>query len=207
MRRLIVPAMLIVTGALAALALAAPASEAGGGGHGGCVPRDGTGDSVVIQNSCYTPAVLYVQPGATVSWTNEDGAGHNVMLFNGELLGEQDKFFQGNQYGLMQGESFSYMFDAPGLIPYYCSIHPSMIGVVAVGDPASQAFGAGLTVQTGKESPQAIAQPPGSSEGKGQVPAAGVSWGEAAVGLGLFGGLLVGLVAVGGGLRLQRRAR
>ena len=215
MRRLIVPAVLIVTGALGALAFAAPAIEAGGGGHGGCAgpPRDGAGQHVTIANNCYSPAVLYAQPGESVTWVNQDDYGHNVVTFDGELLGDQKQFFQGGHSGLMKGDKLTYTFYEPGLYAYYCSIHPSMLGVVAVGDPASPEFGAALTVQAPQQRLQTVAQHqpdathatvsglPGKMDGQ---QAGGVRWAEAALGLGLFGGLLVGLVAVGGGLRSRR---
>jgi plastocyanin len=207
MRRLIVPALLSIGGALLAVAVGTPVIEAGGGGHG-CVraPRDGTDEPVVINESCFTPAVLYVEPDTTVEWQQQDFVPHNVTFFNGDVAGEDHE--------LNDGDTVSQTFDAPGVYAYYCTVHPSMLGVVVVGDPASSEFGAALALQTSdsqsqatleNETPPSWAKVTGSAEGVGND--SGARWGEAAIGLGLFGGLLVGLVAVGGGIKLHRRAR
>ena len=193
MRRLLFAVGILVSGAVAALAFAAPAIEAGGGGHGGCMspPRDGTGDAVEIRNACYTPAILYAEPGTTVTWTNRDLDFHNVTLLDGKPLGGTDQLAQGGAYGLTQDRSFSYTFESAGHFPYYCSIHPSMIGVVAVGDPASLDLRADALEQAGVVTPGA----PNARDDRGLD---GLPWREATVGLGLFSGLLVGLVAAGG---------
>jgi plastocyanin len=187
---------LFVAGTIVILVFAAPAIEAGGGGHGGCVPREGSGNAVLIQNNCFTPAVLYVQPGATVEWQQRDPVPHNVTLVDGEVVGGDG--------ALDAGDSVSRVFDRLGVFAYYCSIHPAMLGVVVAGDPASPAFGAGLSFQPGEES-QAAGNPQVSKADhvKGSDPG-GFKWAEAAAGFGLVGGLLVGLVAVGGGLRRRR---
>jgi plastocyanin len=209
MRRILIPAVLIITGGIAALAFAAPAIEAGGGGHGVCAqPRDGADEPVVVKNMCFTPAVLYVQPGDTVEWQQKDAAPHNVTLFDAEVVGGNDNLYD--------GDTVTRAFQDPGVYAYYCSIHPSMLGVIVVGDPAEPEFGAGLSHQSSQEQTQAVVQhhpaasvPPAkglNDKLAGQQPG-GFKWAEAALGLGLFGGLLVGLVAVGGGFRLQRRGR
>jgi plastocyanin len=145
MRRVLVSAGLLITFVMVAFTFAVPAIEAGGG-YGGCTrPRDGAHEAVVIRDNCFSPAVLYVDVDETVTWTNEDAAGHNVTLFGGELLGEQQRFFQGGQSGLLQGQSLSFKFDEPGLYPYYCTIHPAMIGVVAVGEASAATAGSNLS--------------------------------------------------------------
>ena len=205
MRRMVAPIALIFTSVLAAFALAVAPIEAGGGGHGGCAraPQDGAGQHVTIEDNCYSPTVLYVQPGESVTWVNDDSYGHNVVTFDGELLGDQKQFFQGGQSGLMQGEMLSYVFSEPGVYPYYCSIHPSMLGVVVAGDPTGPEFGASLSLQSDPifAGPSKPAQLSGREQG---TPGAS-GRAEAIVGLALVSGLLLGLVAVGGGLRLRRR--
>ena len=187
MRRLIASLVPVLIVGVAAMTFAVPRIEAGGGGYAGCAhaPREGAREPVVIKDYCFTPAVLRIEAGETVTWTNEDAGGHNVTMFDGKLLGDQNKFFQGDQSGLLQGESLSYTFDAPGLYPYYCSIHPWMIGVVSVGDPASY--------EASAVSPSAAAA------------ASGASGGLAAWMLGA--GVAVGAVVVGGGIGLYRRVR
>ena len=204
MRRAFIPISLIVTVAFGAFAFVAGDAQAGGGGHGGCAPpRDGTDELVAIENSCFTPAVLYVEPGATVEWQQRDAAPHNVTLFGGDVVGGED--------ALYDGDSVTGAFESPGVYAYYCSVHPSMLGVVVAGDPAGPEFGANLTLQTSKEQPQAIQtreerQPATKAplQGKVSEPDGGIKWYEAVLGLGLFGGVLVGLVAAGGGILARR---
>jgi plastocyanin len=193
MQRLFASLLIATTGVIGLFAFALP-TEAGGGGHGGCVeaPREGANEPVAIRNSCFTPAVLYVEAGATVTWTNQDEMGHNVILFSGQRLGEQKPFFQGDGVGFLKGESISHTFEAPGLYAYYCSIHPSMLAVVAVGDPAS--FAATQQSQQPEPSPPIAPDAVAVSSHSGLTP--------------LLAGLIlgVGLVSAGGGYLLRRRA-
>jgi plastocyanin len=195
MRRLFVPVALILTGVIVGVTLAAPAIEAGGGGHGGCRPREGVNEPVVIKDNCFGPTVLYVETGVTVEWQQQDMAPHNVTLLDGEVVGGDGELYD--------GDSVSRVFDSPGVFAYYCSIHPMMLGVVVAGDPASAAFSANLSLQTDTET-TAGGTGQDADAFKGSGSGGGFRWGEAAIGAGLFGGLVVGLVAVGGG-RLRRR--
>src|SRR2546421_1719978 len=62
-----------------ASALLVGAARAAAGG-GGCFQPDtqGTGTSVTLTAVCFSPTILYVQPGATVTWKNDDGLRHLV---------------------------------------------------------------------------------------------------------------------------------
>jgi plastocyanin len=198
MCRLPLPLAFAMT-AIAALAPAVPAIEAGGGG-GGCAPRprDGANEPVVITGMCFTPAVLYVQPGATVDWQQQDATAHNVTLFDGELVG-------GSQ-ALSPGDTVSRTFEAAGVFPYYCAIHPSMHGVIVVGDPAGPGFAANLALQSSGQRPTSGAEAlPDKVKGSGTD--TGTPWAEAAVAFGLIAALFVGLLAFGGGIKLPHRTR
>jgi plastocyanin len=70
----------------------------------------------------YLPAAITVAAGQTIGWHNETLGPHTVTstteLFNsGRLDG---------------GTSYSLKFDAPGTFDYYCTVHPTMKGVVTV---------------------------------------------------------------------------
>jgi plastocyanin len=180
MQRLFASLVLAIAGVIGLLALASPLEAGGGGGHG-CPekPREGTDEPVMIKNSCFTPAVLYVAPGATVTWTNEDELPHNVTFLHSKLQRLKD---------LGRSASVSHTFSDPGLYAYYCSLHPSMLDVVAVGDPA------GFVISP----PQA----PAGAETAGDSATASSRSGSTLV----IGGLvLVGLVSAGGGYLLRRR--
>ena len=80
-------------------------------------------NQVSIQNFAFSPAVVTVRTGTTVTWTNHDEEPHTVV-FTGPP-GARSK-------ALQMGDSFSYTFTAAGSFAYICSIHPQMHGGVMV---------------------------------------------------------------------------
>ncbi len=77
---------------------------------------------VKIDNFTFGPRELTVAAGTTVTWTNLDDIPHTVVsddgVFKSEVLDTDD--------------AFSFTFDRPGTFPYFCSIHPKMVGTVVV---------------------------------------------------------------------------
>jgi plastocyanin len=78
--------------------------------------------AVTIKDFAFDPPQLEVAVGATVTWTNQDGATHTVTGDNGE-------FDSGN---LDTGKSFSFTFTTAGTYSYHCEIHPYMTATVVV---------------------------------------------------------------------------
>jgi plastocyanin len=196
MRRLIVPVVVALAGIAAAVAILAPGVEAGGGGHGGCLPREASAREVPIQNFCFSPAVLYVATGETVEWRQLDQAPHNVTLLNGEIVGGDGE--------LVAGETVSRAFDTPGVYAYYCSIHPSMLGVVVAGDPVAAASNASQALRAAPHAGSNGEPGAGAPPMKGSGPEGGFRWPEALIGVGLFGLLVVGIMKAGGARLLRR---
>jgi plastocyanin len=87
-----------------------------------------TARSVSIEDFYFEPAEAAVQPGDTVTWTNEGARPHTVSADDGS-------FDSGT---LQPGQSFSRTFEAPGTVAYHCAIHPSMMGSVSVGQSTGQ---------------------------------------------------------------------
>jgi len=112
---------------LIALSLGAPAAMAGGGCHGGQF-ADARGVKVNLQDLCFTPTVIRIQPGQWVKWTNQDNTAHTVT-------GAAFRWGSTNELGFHQAISFR--FAASGVFPYFCLIHPGMVGAVVVGDGTS----------------------------------------------------------------------
>lgn len=108
---------------LAALALALTASPplaaAQQHGHGPSpsrvIPLEIAFDSVL-------PEHLDVIAGDTVRWTNESVRAHTVTA--------DDESFDSGRMGV--GASFSRRFGSPSVIPYHCTLHPFIRGVVDV---------------------------------------------------------------------------
>ncbi len=99
--------------------------------------QQGQDVTVSIQDFAFDPPDITVAPGTTVTWVNKDSVPHTTTA-NDETWDSET---------LQPGESFSFTFDAPGTFPYFCEIHPRMMGSVTVRGGAevsggSQAGGA-----------------------------------------------------------------
>jgi plastocyanin len=114
--------------ALMALSLWAPVAGAGGGCHGGEF-SDARGVKVDLRDLCFTPTVIRVQPGQSVTWTNRDDTAHTVTGVAGRWGGY-------DELGL--NDAVTYRFQSSGVFPYFCVIHPGMVGAVVVGDGTSK---------------------------------------------------------------------
>ncbi len=68
---------------------------------------------VTIQDSQFSPKVLTVKKGTTVTWTNQGQMKHTVTADDGKSFDHQ----------LDPGQSFSFTFDQAGTFAYYCRFH------------------------------------------------------------------------------------
>jgi plastocyanin len=78
--------------------------------------------TVSIKMFAFTPQVLTVAPGTTVTWTNADEDPHTVTA--------NDKSF--HSAALDTDDKYSFTFTKPGDYAYFCSLHPHMTGKVVV---------------------------------------------------------------------------
>ena len=83
------------------------------------------GAKVSIANFAFTPAEITIAPGASVTWTNDDGAPHGLAFQDGA---------PGTDL-LLPGARFQRQFERPGTYDYKCAIHPYMTGRVVVRAP------------------------------------------------------------------------
>jgi plastocyanin len=79
-----------------------------------------TSNAINIENFAFSPSALIVKAGTTVTWTNNDGAPHQI------------KSSTFNSDSLKKGQSFSFTFAKAGTFDYACGIHPSMLGKIIV---------------------------------------------------------------------------
>ena len=77
--------------------------------------------AVTIDNFTFSPAVLTVKLGTTVTWKNHDDIPHTVV--------SAGKF---RSKTMDTDGTFSFTFTAPGDYKYFCSLHPHMTGMVKV---------------------------------------------------------------------------
>jgi plastocyanin len=85
-------------------------------------------NQVVIYQFVFTPRVLTVPAGTTVTWVDRDVAAHTVTRNGGD-----DQFESGN---MTMGRVFTHTFETPGKYAYICFYHPGMKATVIV-TPAS----------------------------------------------------------------------
>ena len=80
---------------------------------------------MALEKRCFEPTVVRVDAGQTVTFTNKDPDAHAVT-------GVANSWGTYDELG--QGDTVSYQFDEAGVFPYFCVLHPSMVGAVVVGD-------------------------------------------------------------------------
>src|SRR5208282_5745392 len=83
-----------------------------------------TGGTMAQAQRQFTPEVVVVPVGATVSFPNRDAIEHNVFARSPHAS------FDLGRYGT--GGSKSHTFDEPGVVDIYCNVHSDMVGHVVV---------------------------------------------------------------------------
>ncbi|MEA2250541.1 MAG: hypothetical protein QOJ82_712 [Solirubrobacteraceae bacterium] len=104
------------------LALAVVTALAALGGPAAAAMNDAMGPHVSIGFDAYAPAQIDVLAGDTVTWSNDSVRMHTVSAQDGSW----------SSATLVGGDAFSFRFDTPGAVPYYCMIHGFMRGEVDV---------------------------------------------------------------------------
>src|SRR5437762_11977351 len=162
-RRMIVAVFVVglLLATRSSVALAAPAS--GGGGHACPEPQsDSHTTQVDVKEGCMLPTVVRADAGATITWTNRDEALHTVTGTD-VRSGRPGAGSWGSLEELAQNETFSHTFNDSGVFPYYCMLHPGMIGAVVVGNgvpehPYTAGTGAAAASDSGGGSSQTQTQ-------------------------------------------------
>ena len=109
-RRSLAPFACVAT----ALALVAAPAAAGG-------PAP-PGPTSAIHDRIYAPAAITVAAGQTITWRNKTLGPHTVTSTS-ELF---------NSGRIEGGTAYALTFSNPGTFDYYCTVHPTMKGVVTV---------------------------------------------------------------------------
>lgn len=77
---------------------------------------------VKVDNFTFTPETLTVAVNSTVTWVNKDDIPH--------VIASNDGVFKSK--ALDTDQKYSYTFTKAGTYPYYCSVHPKMVGKIVV---------------------------------------------------------------------------
>ena len=102
----------------------------------GTIEKSGFGQDCVT-DGCYTPSTVTVDVGGKSDFTNTDSTGIHtftagtVNAFTPSPTGEFDTSI------LNAGESGEWIPDSAGEIPYYCSLHTWMQGIIIVDGTSS----------------------------------------------------------------------
>ena len=160
-----------------------------GGGCYGSPPTDEAGRRVAIVENCFQATVLRVDPGTTVTWTNQDSYAHTVTGVGG-LWGTADS--------IKPNASVSFPFPDAGVYVYACLIHPGMVGAVVVGNAGGSAGLAPGAALSNTSSPPAPKTETAVTTGSRTTTAIG--WAAAAA----LAGLAIGTAA---GFAIRSRSR
>ncbi len=80
-----------------------------------------------LTTDAYQPNPVQVSTGGTVTWTNDDSQPHTAT--SGENATPNGIFDSGI---MAPAATFEHTFAAAGEYPYYCILHPNMVGTVSV---------------------------------------------------------------------------
>lgn len=84
-------------------------------------------------DKAFSPNPLNIKVGDNVTWTNDDSTVHTVTSGTGPTDPNMGKEFDSGLKTLMSpGDTFSFTFSKTGEFPYYCAVHPTMVGTIIV---------------------------------------------------------------------------
>jgi plastocyanin len=86
-------------------------------------------DAALKGDKAYQPNPITVKVGQELIWTNDDSQIHTATS---GTVGAEDSGTVFDSGILSPRASYSFTFDEPGDIPYYCTLHPQMVGTVTV---------------------------------------------------------------------------
>lgn len=89
----------------------------------------------MLSDKCFNPSTITVPVGSTVTWVNKDTASHTVTYAknpsDASTWDLDGKILFGTKL-IIPNQSVSWEFKEQGEYPYFCTVHPWMIGRVIV---------------------------------------------------------------------------
>jgi plastocyanin len=86
--------------------------------------------SALLGNNSYDPNPLIIGPNTTIIWHNADEILHTVR----SGLGAEDNM-SGKEFDfpiIMPGKTYIHTFSEIGEYPYFCVLHPAMVGNIII---------------------------------------------------------------------------
>ena len=108
---------------------ASTGTNSSGGKNASIVPGAAT-----LADKAFSPNPINIKVGGSVTWTDKDTtAAHTVTSGTGSSDPNKGKEFDSGLSTLLTfGKTFSHTFKTAGEIPYFCQVHPTMVGKVVV---------------------------------------------------------------------------
>src|SRR5215207_4653418 len=106
--------LLLVALSVVSLLVFVPAAGAQDGGVEAVPVQDAR--SVGIGDNFFDPPDAAVEPGSTITWTNDGALPHAVTADDGSF----------DSGVLNPGDSYTVAFDEQGTVTYFCAVHPEM---------------------------------------------------------------------------------
>jgi plastocyanin len=117
------------TASQAANSIGASTSSSGGGASTVVSITSGSSSKT---DDAFDPNPVKAKVGDTVTWTNDDSTPHTVVSgSNGSPDGKFDSS-PGLKTLITPGQTFDHKFTEAGEYPYFCQLHPNMVGTVSV---------------------------------------------------------------------------
>ena len=116
-------------------------------------------------DECFIPSRVTVHPGDEVVWSNDDSAAHTVT--SGTAAVGPDGNFDSILF--MAGTTFSHTVNTLGEYPYFCMVHPWMVGSVFVTVGGGVNVDLGTITVGGDDMPKESVATGMSSDGKVRV--------------------------------------
>ena len=89
-----------------------------------------------LADKAFSPDPATVKVGDTITWTNNDNQFHTVTSGSGSSDPNMGKAFDSGLSGpsalTTMGKTFQHQFTQAGQYPYFCQLHPTMVGKVIV---------------------------------------------------------------------------
>ncbi len=136
----------VVAAVLAPISTLAPAFAA-------TIAVDLTPGSSSKTNDAFSPNPVQAKVGDTVTWTNKDTTAHTITSGTGANDPDKGKAFDSSPNFnplLTPQATFSHTFEEEGEFPYFCALHPNMVGTVVVSAGTGGNGGNGGTPQPTK---------------------------------------------------------
>ncbi len=92
--------------------------------------------TTMLSDNCFKPSTIKVPVGSTVTWVNKDTASHTVTYAKNPLDAStwdlEGKILFFGMRLIIPNQSVDWTFNEQGEYPYFCAVHPWMIGRVIV---------------------------------------------------------------------------